>query len=128
MTPALHGSGFVTDNETVYTGNPCGYLITVENKTIYFAGDTGLFSEMKLIGETNNIDVALLPIGDNFTMGIEDAAIAADLLNATVTIPMHYNTFDVIEKNPEDFIKHLNDKGMTTKGVVVDFEETFILQ
>ena len=128
LTPALHGSGFVTDNETVYTGNPCGYLITVENKTIYFAGDTGLFSEMKLIGETNNIDVALLPIGDNFTMGIEDAAIAADLLNATVTIPMHYNTFDVIEKNPEDFIKYLNDKGITTKGVVVDFEETFILQ
>jgi L-ascorbate metabolism protein UlaG (beta-lactamase superfamily) len=128
LTNALHGSGFVTDNDTIYTGNPCGYLLNLEDKTIYFAGDTGLFSELQLIGETEKIDVALLPIGDNFTMGIEDAAKAAELLNATVAIPMHYNTFDVIEKNPEDFVKYLEKNNITTKGVVVGFEETFILQ
>ncbi len=128
LTPAHHGSGFVSDDATVYTGNPCGYLITVENKTIYFAGDTGLFSELKFIGETHKIDLALIPIGDNFTMGIEDAAKACELLNATVAIPMHYNTFDVIKKNPEDFVTYLEKNHISTKGVVVGFEETFILQ
>jgi L-ascorbate metabolism protein UlaG (beta-lactamase superfamily) len=128
LTPALHGSGFVTESETIYTGNPCGFLITFGEKTIYFAGDTGLFSELKLIGEMNKIDVALLPIGDNFTMGIEDAAKACELLNAQVAIPMHYDTFDVIQKNPEDFVKYLEENNITTKGVVVGFEETFILE
>jgi L-ascorbate metabolism protein UlaG (beta-lactamase superfamily) len=128
LTPALHGSGFVTDNDTIYTGNPCGFLITLEDKTIYFAGDTALFSELKLIGEMNKIDLALLPIGDNFTMGIEDAAKACELLNATIAIPMHYKTFDVIEKDPNDFVKYLEENNILTKGVVVDFEETFILE
>ena len=128
LTPAFHGSGFVNENSTVYTGNPCGYLITLEGKTIYFAGDTGLFSEMKLLGEMNKIKVALLPIGDNFTMGIEDAAKACELLQAETAIPMHYNTFDVIEVNPEDFVKYLEENKIITKGITGGFEETFILQ
>ncbi len=128
LTPAHHGSAFVDDNNTTYTGNPCGYLITLEGKTIYFAGDTGIFSEMELIGSMNNIDLALLPIGDNFTMGIDDAIKACELLNAKVAIPMHYKTFDVIDVDPFDFVKKLEENKIITKGVVVDFEETFILE
>jgi len=104
LTIAHHGS--TTDTGAV--GNPCGILLTMDNKTLYHAGDTGLFSDMALIGETNSIDCALLPIGDNFTMGIDDAARAAKMLGAKVVIPMHYNTFEVIEQDPEEFRKKLS--------------------
>ncbi|WP_460337963.1 MBL fold metallo-hydrolase, partial [Streptomyces sp. O3] len=77
----------------VNLGFPTGIVFTIEDKNIYFAGDTGLFSDMKLIGELNPLDVAFLPIGDNFTMGPEDAAIAARFLQAKLVVPMHYNTF-----------------------------------
>lgn len=79
FTQAFHGSSIVNgENETiVYTGMPAGILVKAEDKTIYHAGDTALFSDMKMLGELNEIDVAFLPIGDNFTMGIEDAVIAA---------------------------------------------------
>ncbi len=128
LTPAHHGSAYVTDNNTIYTGNPCGFLIFLEGKTIYFAGDTGIFYDMKLIGKMHKIDLALLPIGGNFTMDIEDAVKACELLRAEVAIPMHYNTFDVIQKNPEDFVNLLERTHSYTKGVVVNFEETYILQ
>lgn len=68
LTIAHHGS----TADTLTVGNPCGFLVTMSGKTIYHAGDTGLFSDMALIGEVNSIDCALVPIGDNFTMGIED--------------------------------------------------------
>jgi L-ascorbate metabolism protein UlaG (beta-lactamase superfamily) len=68
-----------------------------------------LFSDMKLIGERNNIDVAFLPIGDNFTMGPEDAALAAEWLRAKTVVPIHYNTFPVIEQDPHQFIALLKD-------------------
>jgi L-ascorbate metabolism protein UlaG (beta-lactamase superfamily) len=108
LTQAFHGSSYEEDNQNiVYTGMPSGLLVTSENKTIYHAGDTALFSDMKLIGELNDIDVAFLPIGDNFTMGPTDAAIAANWLNAKCIIPIHYNTFPVIQQDPEKFIKSL---------------------
>ncbi|MFQ5585636.1 MAG: metal-dependent hydrolase, partial [Thermodesulfobacteriota bacterium] len=100
LTIAHHGS----TTESGAVGNPCGFIITMENKTIYHAGDTGLFSDMKLIGELNAIDVALLPIGDNFTMGISDALKAVEFLQPKTVIPMHYNTFDVIMQDPHTFI------------------------
>lgn len=76
-TQAFHGSSYVTeDKQIIYTGMPGGILFTAEGKTIYHAGDTALFSDMKLIGERHPIDVAFVPIGDNFTMGPEDAATA----------------------------------------------------
>lgn len=111
LTQAFHGSSY-TDEETkqiTYTGMPSGILFSAEGKTIFHAGDTALFSDMKLIGEMNSIDVAFLPIGDNFTMGPEDAAIAADWLRAKVVIPVHYNTFPVIEQDPNEFIKKLKN-------------------
>ena len=107
LTIAHHGS--TTDTGAV--GNPCGFIIEMDGTTIYHAGDTGLFSDMSLIGEIDQIDYALLPIGDNFTMGIKDAAMAAKLLKAKTVIPMHYNTFDVIEQDPADFASEL--KGST---------------
>jgi len=107
LTIAHHGS--TTEEGAV--GNPCGFLITMNNKTVYHAGDTGLFYDMRLIGEINRINCALLPIGDNFTMGIDDAVRAVKLLEPEVVIPMHYNTFDVIRQNPEDFKEALAGEG-----------------
>ncbi len=106
LTIAHHGS--TTDTGPV--GNPCGFIVNMGGKTIYHAGDTGLFSDMALIGEINQIDCAMLPIGDNFTMGIEDAARAVGFLRAKAVIPMHYNTFDVIRQDPEAFRQRLTGK------------------
>ena len=103
LTIAHHSSSIGTPHGFSYLGNPAGMVITADGKTIYHAGDTGLFLDMKLIGELDAIDVALLPIGDNFTMGPEDAARAIDFLNAKMAIPMHYNTFEVIEVDPRRF-------------------------
>ncbi|CAM4210466.1 metal-dependent hydrolase [Bacillus manliponensis] len=109
FTQAFHGSSYIDEeNQTItYTGMPAGILFMAEDKTVYHAGDTALFSDMKLIGERHNIDVAFLPIGDNFTMGPEDALLAAEWIGAKVVVPMHYNTFPVIEQNPHEFIEKL---------------------
>jgi L-ascorbate metabolism protein UlaG (beta-lactamase superfamily) len=104
LTIAHHGSGADLGGDALaYMGNPCGFLITLDGKTVYHAGDTGLFLDMKLIGELDDIDVALLPIGDNFTMGIDDAVKAVEFLNPRLAIPMHYQTFDVIDTDPNEF-------------------------
>lgn len=104
FTQAFHGSSYVTDdNEIIYTGMPAGILFMAEGKTIYHAGDTALFGDMKMIGERHPIDLAFLPIGDNFTMGIEDAAYAVELLNPKAVVPIHYNTFPPIKQNPQEF-------------------------
>ena len=109
LTQAFHGSSYTVEEtkEIIYTGMPAGILFTAEGKTIYHAGDTALFSDMKVIGERNTIDLAFLPIGDNFTMGPEDAALAAEWLKAKQVVPIHYNTFPVIEQDPERFVASL---------------------
>lgn len=111
LTIAHHGSGYPENGDVKYGGNPCGFLVTMGGKTVYHAGDTGLFYDMKLIGEMNRIDVALLPIGDNFTMGIEDALKAVEFLDPELAIPMHYNTFPVIQADPAEFVKMVEEKG-----------------
>ena len=104
FTQAFHSSSFTTeDGEIIYGGMPAGVLFTSEGKTFYHAGDTALFGDMKLIGERNNIDVAFLPIGDNFTMGPEDAAYAVQLLKPQIVVPVHYNTFPPIKQDPQIF-------------------------
>lgn len=118
LTIAHHGS----TTEAGASGNPCGFLLMMDGKVIYHAGDTGLFYDMKLIGELNSIDVALIPIGDNFTMGIPDALKAVEFLKPRIAIPMHYNTFDVIRQDPWQFINGL--KGLSTKGVVLSIGES----
>lgn len=105
LTIAHHGSATGPDEQLQYSGNPCGFLITSEGKTLYHAGDTGLFYDMKLIGEMNTIDLALLPIGDNFTMGVTDAIKAVEFLRPKQVVPMHYNTFDLIKADPAAFAK-----------------------
>lgn len=100
FTIAHHGS-LTPDNQ--YTGEASGVLLSIDGKILYHTGDTGLFYDMKLIGEMNKVDYMLLPIGDNFTMGIDDAVKAVELTNPGLAIPMHYNTFPVIEADPNEF-------------------------
>ncbi|WP_170007924.1 metal-dependent hydrolase [Bacillus fonticola] len=108
FTPAFHGSSYTTeDKQIIYTGMPAGILFTHNEKTIYHAGDTALFSDMQLIGKRNDIDVAFLPIGDNFTMGPEDAAYAAGLLKPNKVVPIHYDTFPPIKQDPTSFTNQL---------------------
>ncbi|WP_077327481.1 metal-dependent hydrolase [Virgibacillus siamensis] len=117
LTQAFHGSSYTEeDGSIIYTGMPAGILLTVEGKTIYHAGDTALFSDLKLIGDMNDIELVFLPIGDNFTMGPEDALVAADWVKANTVVPMHYNTFPVIEQDPDDFAaKVKTGKGLAMK-------------
>ncbi|MDM5315576.1 metal-dependent hydrolase [Fictibacillus sp. b24] len=113
FTQAFHGSSYEEEDGTVvYTGMPAGILFSHGGKTLYHAGDTALFSDMKLIGEFEKPDAAFLPIGDNFTMGPEDALIAAKWIGADITVPIHFNTFPVIEQDPEtSFTSKLGNKG-----------------
>ncbi|MFD1030393.1 metal-dependent hydrolase [Metaplanococcus flavidus] len=105
-TKAFHSSSYTSDDgEVIYGGMPAGILFMGEGKTVYHAGDTELFGDMELIGKRNQIDVAFLPIGDFFTMGPEDAAYAAQLLNAKTVVPIHYNTFPPIKQDPQEFKK-----------------------
>lgn len=106
FTQAFHGSSYEEEDGTfIYTGMPGGILLTIENKTIYHLGDTALFSDLKMIGELSDIDLAFIPIGDNFTMGPEDALIAADWIHAKTVVPIHYNTFPVIKQDGDAFAR-----------------------
>ncbi len=110
LTIAHHGSTLKEAED--YGGNPAGILVNIGGKTIYHSGDTGLFLDMKLIGEMNTIDLALLPIGDNFTMGPTDAAKAVEFLRPKKVVPMHYNTFDMIKQDPNEFAKLVRAQGI----------------
>lgn len=115
LTIAHHGSGAGDGLE--YTGNPCGFLVTMGGRTLYHSGDTGLFYDMKLIGEMNKIDLAFLPIGDNFTMGVDDAVKAVEFLKPKKVVPIHYKTWEVIDTEPTEFAKKL--KGSKTEVVII---------
>jgi L-ascorbate metabolism protein UlaG (beta-lactamase superfamily) len=112
LTQAFHGSSFP---DGTYGGMPAGILLTIDGKTLYDSGDTGLFSDMKLIGEMTPIDLALLPIGDNFTMGVDDALRAVEFLRPKMVIPMHYKTFDVINCDPDLFVSKVKEMGIEAK-------------
>jgi L-ascorbate metabolism protein UlaG (beta-lactamase superfamily) len=100
LTPAFHGSALPDGS---YGGNPCGFLIYLKDGTkIYDAADTGLFGDMKLIGE-EGIDLAILPIGDNFTMGPDDAVRAVKLLQPKKTLPIHFNTWPLIQQDAQSW-------------------------
>ena len=116
LTIAHHGSAAP---DGTYCGNPCGFLVTMDGATLYHPGDTALFYDMKLLGEMHPIDVAVLPIGDNFTMGIEDAVKAAELLSPKLVVPMHYKTFDIIDADPAEFAQRVTAKGISCRIVGV---------
>ncbi len=109
LTQAFHGSAFIEKGEIHYTGNPCGFLIRMDDILLYHAGDTGLFGDMKLLGDMYDIDVAFLPIGDNFSMGPEDAIIATGLLRPRIVVPIHFNTFNVITQDAPAFRNAVED-------------------
>lgn len=122
MTIAFHGSGLPDGS---YGGNPGGFLLTVDGKKIYIAGDTALYSDMALIGRVG-LDVAILPVGDNFTMGPDDSILALDYLKPKVVIPCHYNTWPVIAVDIQawaDRVRHETN----SQPQVLDVEGTFSL-
>lgn len=122
FTIAHHSSG---SSKWEDLGNPMGVLLTIAGKTIYHAGDTGLFLDMKLIGERHPIDVALVPIGDNFTMGPEDGVAAIEFLKPKVAIPMHYNTSPLIEVDPEIFRSGVQALGIEAR--ILEPGEQYVL-
>lgn len=117
MVQAFHSSGIV-DPETkqiVYAGMPAGFLVFAEGLTVLHAGDTSLFSDMKLIGDRHPIDVVFLPIGDHYTMGPDDALQAAEWYNAKLTVPVHHSTFPLIKQDAEQFVQRLEERGLRGK-------------
>jgi L-ascorbate metabolism protein UlaG (beta-lactamase superfamily) len=106
-TAAFHSSSFPDGS---YGGEPNGFILTTDSgQRIYFAGDTALFSDMKLIGE-EGIDVAFLPIGDNYTMGVADSIKAVKLINPRAVVPMHYNTFPLIAQDVQAWAQRVTDE------------------
>lgn len=103
MTDANHSSSISHSGLRLYGGRAAGFILEAKGCSIYHAGDTGLFGDMRLIGDIYRPDVALLPIGGRYTMDPEDAARAVAMIGPRIAIPMHYNTFDVISQNPLDF-------------------------
>jgi L-ascorbate metabolism protein UlaG (beta-lactamase superfamily) len=103
LTPALHGTGIDGGAHGIHSTMPNGWWLDLGDARVYHAGDTALLTDMQLL--QGKVDVALLPIGDNFTMGPEDAARAVEFIKPRVVIPMHYNTFDIINQDPEHFRK-----------------------
>ncbi|OMC66909.1 metal-dependent hydrolase [Paenibacillus odorifer] len=112
FTQAFHSSSIQEGDSWIYAGQPAGILLTIEGKTIFHAGDTALFSDLRLIGERNAIALAALPIGDMLTMGPDDALLAARWLRADKVIPLHYNTFPDIAQDGADFCDRLHQEGV----------------
>ncbi len=120
LTLALHGSALPDGSDG---GNPAGFLLTAEGKKLYLACDTGLFGDMKLIGE-EGVDLAVLPIGDNFTMGPDDALRAVKLIQPKHVIPVHYNTWDLIAQDPNAWARRVESE-TSTKAHVIKPGESF---
>ncbi|AZN39082.1 metal-dependent hydrolase [Paenibacillus albus] len=117
MVHAFHSSGIVDEatKQILYAGMPAGFLVFAEGLTILHAGDTSLFSDMKLIGDRHKIDVAFVPIGDHYTMGPEDALQAAEWYNAKLVVPIHHSTFPLIKQDAEQFVSQLEARGLKGK-------------
>ena len=112
MVQAFHSSA---------TGAPTGYILTLEDGyCIYHAGDTGIFSSMELFGRLHDIDLALLPIGDIFTMDPKQAALACELLNCASVVPMHWGSFPILEQATENFAKELQAIGASTRLITME--------
>lgn len=113
MTQALHSSSIKDGDNLLYGGEAAGYVLAPkEERAAYFAGDTSLFGDMALIGEVYQPELALLPIGDHFTMGPHEAAHAARLLKVKRVIPMHYGTFPALTGRPEALAEKLTKDGI----------------
>jgi len=118
MTDALHSSSIDASGFSFDGGSPAGFIIRINGHSIYHAGDTGIFGDMQLISELYEPELALLPIGDKFTMGIKEATKAVELIRPRIVIPMHYSTFDVIKQDPEEFKRAVEAK-VDTKIIIM---------
>ena len=118
MTDARHSSSIDASGFSFDGGSPAGFVMEIGGHPIYHAGDTSVFGDMQLIGELYEPELALLPIGDKFTMGIKEAVKAVELIHPKKVIPMHYNTFDVIKQDPEKFKSAVEAK-IDTKVVIM---------
>jgi L-ascorbate metabolism protein UlaG (beta-lactamase superfamily) len=125
LTDAFHSSSFDGKNGTVYAGEACGVVVSGSGKSVYHAGDTSLFSDMKLIGELYRPTVVLLPIGDRFTMGPTEAAHAAALLRPQVACPIHYRTFDLLTGTYQKFARACETRGVKHYEIEVGETESF---
>lgn len=125
LTVAQHGTGG-GETELVYLGHPAGFLLELGPFTIYHAGDTGLTYDMKLLSEFHRVDLALLPIGDNFTMGVDDAVRATGFIQPRKVVPMHYNTFERIVADPQAFAAEVR-RTTSSEPVVLDVGESIEL-
>lgn len=113
MVPAEHSSGWIEDGRMIYMGEPTGFVLRFEDDlTVYFAGDTAVFGDMRLIRELYAPEIAFLPIGDRFTMGPEGAALACELLGVRQVIPMHYGTFPALTGTPDKLRQLVALKGI----------------
>jgi L-ascorbate metabolism protein UlaG (beta-lactamase superfamily) len=125
MVHATHSSGIEDAGQVIYGGEPCGFVITLEDGTrIYHAGDTGVHSDMALIAELYAPDIALLPIGDLYTMGPREAAVAARLLKPKWIVPAHYGTFPALTGTPEALREELKKQKVTAELVTLQPGET----
>ncbi len=123
LTVAMHGSALPDGS---YGGNPAGFLLTTnDQKKIYIAGDTGLFGDMALIGE-EGIDLAILPIGDNYTMGPDDALRAVKLIRPKHVIPIHFNTWDLIAQDGKSWAEKV-EKEVNCKVHVMNPGDSYTL-
>ena len=122
LVPAFHGGRVEGDATGKYTTNPCGVVLTLGGKTVYHTGDTGLTLEMQLL--KGRVDLMLVPIGDNYTMGVEDAVRAVEFVKPKIVIPMHYNTWDVIRADPQAFQR---DVGSRAQVVILGPGESYTL-
>jgi len=114
---AHHGS---TGPKGEALGSPAGIVLTIDGRRIYHAGDTGVFLDMQLVAELNGpFDACMVPIGDNYTMGIDDAVRACEMIRARVHLPMHYNTFPVIRADAAAFVRKVEKKGLKARVVEV---------
>lgn len=118
MTAALHSSSIEASGFSFDGGCPAGFIIGIGGHSIYHAGDTGVFGDMQLIGELYEPELALLPIGDRFTMGIKEALKAVELIRPKIVVPMHYSTFDIIKQDPEEFKRAVEAK-VDTKVIIM---------
>ncbi|MNW23365.1 metal-dependent hydrolase [compost metagenome] len=114
LVHAFHSSSIVSDDSQsiVYAGMPGGFIIDWNGTTLYHAGDTSLFGDLKMFGELHDIDYAILPIGDFYTMGPKDALIAAKWLQAKNVIPVHHSTFPGIVQDAVAFVSQLKEQGI----------------
>jgi L-ascorbate metabolism protein UlaG (beta-lactamase superfamily) len=124
LVPAAHGSLF--EEDPAFSTNPAGILYRAEGKLLYHLGDTALTADVRLQGELHRFDVALVPIGDNYTMGPEDALRAVEFLKPRLVVPMHYDTFDVIRQDARAFARAVEAAGharcaVLTPGDALEF-------